>query len=157
MLFFTVHVVGSHNGFLLQDEASLTEARERMQANVAWIRDSFRVAKTGGYKAVVLAMHAQMPHGDDTDEGPFGPIIDELKLGGERFGGPVLLVHGDSHQFQVGRPFLVQRGEGEASLYTNITRVEVYGAPEIGAVQVSVDPDSVGVFGSTPLLVPTGS
>jgi len=40
-----------------------------------------------------------------------------------------------------------------ASLYTNITRLEVYGAPEIGAVQVSVDPDSVVVFGFTPLLV----
>jgi hypothetical protein len=153
VLFFTVHVVGSHNGFLLQDQAAVEEARERMQANVAWIRDSFRIARAGDYRAVVIAMHAQMLHGDDTADGPFGPIIEELKLGGERFAGQVLLVHGDSHQFQIGRPFLVQRGEGEMSLYTNITRLEVYGAPEIGAVAVSVDPDSVGVFGFTPLLV----
>ena len=156
-LFFTVHVVGSHNNFRPQDRPALIEANERMQANVAWMRDSFRVAREGGYKAVVMAMHAQMLHGDDTEDGPFGAIIEELKLGSERFGGQVLLVHGDSHQFQVGRPLLVQRGEGEPSLYTNITRLEVYGAPEIGAVQVSVDPDTVGVFGFTPLLVPAGS
>lgn len=153
VLFVTVHVVGSHNGFLLQDPAALAEAGERMTANVAWIRDSFRVAREGGYRAVVIAMHAQMLHGDDTEDGPFGPIIEELKLGSERFDGQVLVVHGDSHQFQVDRPFLVQRGEGESSLYTNITRLEVYGAPEIGAVEVSVDPDSVAVFGFTPLLV----
>ena len=38
VLFVTVHVVGSYNGFLLQDPAALAEAGERMQANVAWIR-----------------------------------------------------------------------------------------------------------------------
>jgi hypothetical protein len=153
VLFFTVHVVGSHNGYLVEDPVALTEASQRMNANVAWIRDSFRVAREGRYRAVVMAMHAQMLHGDDGAEGPFGPIIEELKLGSERFDGQVLLIHGDSHQFQVGRPFLVQRGEDQPSLYTNLTRLEVYGAPEIGAVKVSVDPDSVGVFGFTPLLV----
>jgi hypothetical protein len=153
VLFFTVHVVGSHNNFLPDDQAALIEANERTQANVAWIRDSFRIARAGGYRAIVMAMHAQMLSGDDSQEGPFGPIVEELKLGGERFAGQVLLVHGDSHKFQVGRPFLVQHGEGEPLSYANITRLEVYGAPEIGAVKVSVDPDSVGVFGFTPLLV----
>ena len=154
VLFVTVHVVGSHNNFLPENQAALLEANERMTANVAWLRDAFRIAREGGYRGIVVAMHAQMLHGDDTADGPYGAIIEELKLGSERFAGQVLLVHGDSHQFQVDRPFLVQRGEGDASLYTNLTRLEVYGAPEIGAVKVSVDPETVGVFGFTPLLVP---
>ncbi len=153
VLFFTVHVVGSHNNFRPEDQAALIEANQRTLANVAWIRDSFRIAREGGYRAIVMAMHAQMLYGDDSDEGPFGPIVRELKLGGERFAGQVLLVHGDSHRFQIGRPFLVQRGEDQPSLYANVTRLEVYGAPEIGAIKVSVDPDSIGVFGFTPLLV----
>jgi hypothetical protein len=153
VLFATVHVVGSHNNFSTTDATALAEAVARMQANIAWIRDSFRIARAGTYRAIVIAMHAEMFGADRTEDAAFEPIIDELRLGGERFGKPVLLVHGDSHQFTIDRPFLVQRGEGEPSLHTNITRLEVYGAPEIGAVQVSVDPDSVGVFGFTPLLV----
>jgi hypothetical protein len=155
VLFFTVHVVGSHNDYLPEDPAALREAEERTRANVAWIRDSFRVARQGDYRAVVVAMHAQMLDERDADGGPFGPIVAELKLAAERFGRQVLLVHGDSHTFHVDRPFLVKRGEGEPSLFTNFTRLEVYGAPEIGAVVVSVDPDSPGVFGFTPLLVAT--
>ncbi len=154
VLFVTVHVVGSHNNFLPQDQAALIEANERMRANVAWMRDSFRIARDGGYRAVVIAMHAQMLHGDDTDDGPFGPIVAELKIAGERFAGQILLVHGDSHTFRIDRPFLVTRGEGDPRQFANITRLEVYGAPEIGAVSVKVDPDSTGVFGFTPLLVP---
>jgi hypothetical protein len=151
VLFFTVHVVGSHNNFLPQDPAALSEANERMRANVAWMRDSFRIARDGGYRAVVLAMHAQMLHGDDTDDGPFGPIVAELKIAAERFAGQILLVHGDSHTFRIDRPFLVTRGEGDPRQFANITRLEVYGAPEIGAVSVRVDPDSIGIFGFTPL------
>jgi hypothetical protein len=153
ILFATVHIVGSHNNFITTDPNALAEAAARMQANVSWLRDSFRIARIGEYRAIVIAMHAEMFAEDHSEDSPFGPIVDELKLGAERFGRPVLLVHGDYHTFTVDRPLLVKRGESEPSLYTNITRLQVYGAPEIGAVLVSVDPDSVGVFGFTPLLV----
>lgn len=153
VLFATAHVVGSHNNFITTDAAALAEAAARLQANVAWLRDTFRIARAGDYHAVVVAMHAEMFAEDHSEDSPFGPVIEELRLGAERFGKPVLLIHGDSHAFTVDRPLLVKHGEGEPSQYTNFTRLEVYGAPEIGAVQVTVDPDSVGVFGFTPLLV----
>jgi hypothetical protein len=153
VLFATVHVVGSHNNFITTDPNALAEAAARMQANVSWLRDTFRVARTGNYRAVVIALHAEMFAEDHSEDSPFGPIIDELRLGAERFVRPVLLIHGDYHTFTVDRPFLVKKGEGEPSLYTNITRLQVYGAPEIAAVLVRVDPDSIGVFGFTPLLI----
>jgi hypothetical protein len=153
VLFATIHVVGSHNNFIPTDTNALVEASTRMQANVSWLRDSFRIARVGEYRALVIAMHAEMFAEDHAEDSAFGTIVDELRLGAERFGKPVLLVHGDYHTFTVDRPFLVKRGEGDLPLYANITRLQVFGAPEIGAVVVSVDPDSIGVFGFTPLLV----
>ncbi len=157
VLFVTLHVVGSYNNYQPQDPAALTEASERTAANVAWLRDSFRIARGGGYRAVVVALHAQMFFGDVSEQGPFGPIVTELKIAGSRYTAPILLIHGDSHTFQVDRPFLVTHGEGEPREFTNITRLEVYGAPEIGAVTVTVDPDSTGVWGFAPLLVPASA
>ncbi|WP_204303075.1 hypothetical protein, partial [Klebsiella pneumoniae] len=40
--FFSVHVVGSNNGFEAQDPAAASEFFARDRANVAWIESSFR-------------------------------------------------------------------------------------------------------------------
>ena len=63
----------------------------------------------------------------------------------------MLLVHGDFHEFEVDRPFLVSGGESAAPKYGNITRLHVYGAPEIKDVKVDVDTDTPWVFGFSPL------
>ena len=63
----------------------------------------------------------------------------------------MLLVRGDFHEFEVDRPFAVSQGEGTPPKYANITRLQVYGAPEIKAVQVSVEPDTPWVFSFSPL------
>ncbi len=154
-LFFTVHVVGSHNNFRPQDRAALIEANERMQANVAWMRDSFRVAREGGYKAVVVAMHAQMLHGDDTEDGPFGAIIDELKLGSERFGGQDVA---RARRFAPvpGGPAVPRaaRRRRTVALHEHHPARGIWRAGNRrGAGQRGSGP--VGVFGFTPLLVPT--
>jgi len=63
----------------------------------------------------------------------------------------VLPVHGDFHEFIVDRPFLVSQGEFAEPKYANITRLQVYGAPEIKAVQVTVDTETPWVFSFSPL------
>jgi hypothetical protein len=128
---FSIHIgdiwgAGSHNTFIPTDPRALAEAAARMQANAGWLRDSFRIARCGEYSALVIATHAEMFEADSSEDSPFGPILDEIRLGAGRFGKPVLLVHGDYHTFMVDRPFLVKRGEGEPSLFTNVTRLQVY-------------------------------
>ena len=154
VLFFSMNVAGSGNGYRYDDKNALLEAQARNAANVAWLRDSFRIARDNAYKGVVIAVHAEMfwdKSARESFRGPHGIILREIRLASERYGGPVLLVHGDSHEFVVDRPFIESQGELELPRYANITRLEVFGAAEVRAVRVSVDPDTPWLFGFEPL------
>ena len=160
--FATVHAPGSQNDFFINDPALAAEAAHRNQANIAWIQSAFADAKAANAKAVVIAMQTQLfveGEGDEEfgqpirggNEGAFYWIARAIRDYGAEFGKPVLLVHGDFHQFVVDKPFRVTTGEVTAPKYDNITRVEVFGAPDVRAVRVSVDTDTPWVFGFTPL------
>ena len=118
------------------------------------MRDSFRIARKRGIKAVVVALHAEMfnnKKAQDGMHGPHGMIVRELAIAGKRFGSPVLLIHDDSHEFIVDRPFIVANGVGTKLKNGNITRLAVFGSPEIRAVKVRVDPATPWVFEFAPL------
>ncbi len=79
----------------------------------------------------------------------FGPILDAIKRGAEGFSpGQVLLIHGDTHEFTIDRPLkLGQRRVAPGAFnYENVTRLEVFGPPELRAVEVTVEPDTPWVF-----------
>ena len=61
------------------------------------------------------------------------------------------MINGDYHEFVIDRPFAVSQGEVEKPKYRNITRLQVYGAPELKAVRVDVDPSTPWVFSFQPL------
>jgi hypothetical protein len=61
------------------------------------------------------------------------------------------MIHGDFHELIVDKPFRVTTGETTPPKYDNITRLQVYGAPDLRAVRVSVDTETPWVFGFTPL------
>lgn len=160
--FATVHVHGSQNGFFINDEALAREAIHRHRAAIAWLQSAFADAKAADAKAVVIAMHAQLFLDGQGDEefglpvrggrdGPYFYITRALRDLGAAFGRPVLLIHGDFHEFIVDKPFRVTTGETTPAKYDNITRLQVYGAPDIRAVRVSVDTATPWVFGFTPL------
>ena len=119
---------------------------ERDAANSAWLADSFRRAIDGDYAAVVVALHAEMFESEGNMLSPFAETIRQLRLGAARFEKPVLLINGDSHGFVLDRPLYEARGESGTPANANIWRLEVFGAPEIGAVEVSVDPADPTVF-----------
>lgn len=152
VLFLTAHVVGSQNHAFSSSRAALEEFYERNRANVAWIDDGFRLAREQGHAAVVIAIHAGMflPSGDSM-AGPFAETVASIRNGADRYGRPVLLIHGDFHRFVIDRPFLEYRGEEEPPAHANLVRLQVYGAPEIRAVEVRVEPDTPWVFGFRPL------
>jgi hypothetical protein len=160
--FATVHVPGSQNNFFINDAGTSGEAVQRNRAAIAWLESTFAKAKTSDAKAVVIAMHAQLFLSGDGDaefgqpvrgggDGPFFWLARALRDLGAEYGRPVLLIHGDFHQLVIDKPFRVSTGETSAPKYDNITRLQVYGAPDVRAVRIRVDTDSPWVFGFTPL------
>lgn len=162
VVFATVSVPGSQNGFVINDPRRAREAVDRNAANVAWLKDTFAQASQEGARAVVVALHAGMfldgPGGEFANhelrggpDGPFFWIALAIRDLAEAFGKPVLLINGDFHEFVVDRPFFVSQGETELPKYGNVMRLQVYGAPELRAVRVDVDTDTPWVFSFSPL------
>jgi hypothetical protein len=160
--FATVHVPGSQNDFYINDGNVASEAVHRHNAGIAWLQRTFAEATKENAAAVVIAMHAQLfldGDGDDEfglpvrggGEGPFYWVARAIRDFGTEFGKPVLLVHGDFHELIIDKPFRVVTGETTPAKYDNITRLQVYGAPDLKAVRVHVDTNTPWVFGFTPL------
>jgi hypothetical protein len=141
-VFATVHLVGSRNGldkFPGRTASDDAETARRTAAATAWLRSAFAYADSVDALGVVIGMHAapgfRAPVDDDYRQA-YEPFLETLEEEVERFGGPVLLVHGDDHEFVVDRP-LVRRTTGR--VLENFTRLEVFGSPAVGWVEVTVD------------------
>lgn len=139
-VFATVHMVGSGNATdqfegrtVLDDE----EVATRTQAALAWMEESFRIATANGLKGVVLAMHGDAGLERSPTAYPGYPaFVQRLEDLVKAFPGPVLLIHGDSHDLLMDHP-LRDRTTGQP--LRNFTRLETYGSPDIGWVRVVVD------------------
>lgn len=155
VLFLTAHIVGSRNGlagFDGRSERHDQEVARRTEAAVAWLGTQVARADTLGAAALVVAMHGNPfldPPG--TDPTGFEALLDALTTGARAFDGPVLLVHGDTHTFRVDQPLEGPDGE----VVSRVTRLETYGDPALGWVQVGVRPeapaDSVFTIAGRPL------
>lgn len=141
--FATVHVVGSENNV---DDAS--EFAGRDAANTAWISRAFAEATAAGSPAIVLALHADM-FGSDRRSAGFRATLAAIGAGARAFGGPVLMIHGDSHRFTVDQAMM-----DIAPDLDNVTRLQVFGDSEVHAVRILVDPSAPGIFSFQPIIVP---
>jgi Calcineurin-like phosphoesterase len=152
--FVTVHVVGSNNNLEPRDRRAANEFFDRDQANLAWLRDSFAKAGREGAKAVVVAMQADMFEFDfghfSKDEhlahSGFRNVAEALLREALAFARPVLLIYGDSHNFRVHTPFR-RRAPGLLAL-------EVFGADQMHAVEVTLDTNDPAVFSFRPVWNP---
>jgi len=157
IVFATVHLVGSHNGFDPfpgRTEADDEAARRRTAAATEWMREAFGEAKARGAVAVVLAWHANPAFEASTDDpyrASYEPFLSALEEEVERFGGPVLAVQGDEHVFVVDHP-LVRRTTG--ARLENFTRLQVPGSPRVGWVRVVVTPGATSPFAFEQHVVP---
>lgn len=156
-VFATVHLVGSRNGldvFPGRTASDDAETARRTAAATGWLRSAFAYADSVHALGVVIGMHAapgfRAPVGDDYRQA-YEPFLESLEEEVERFGGQVLLVHGDDHEFVVDQP-LVRRTTGQR--LENFTRMEVFGSPEVGWVEVTVDTAGAELFRFTPHRVP---
>ncbi len=154
VMFATVHVVGSNNNFEAGNLKTVAEFFDRDPANIAWIDDTFAKAKETGAKAVVLAWQADtqdiaQSEPDVPRASGFVNTIKAVERGSKAFGRPVLVISGDVHWLDIS-PFR----DTSRKPMKNVMRLQVMGDKEVHAVRVTVDPDSPGVFGYTPLIVP---
>lgn len=137
----TAHVVGSNNNRRPGHPAALAEHRARDVATAAWIRAGFAVARDTGSRALVLAFHADpftrgngLPNASNGSG--FMATLAALADGAAMFDGPVLVIHGDSHRYRFDRPFRDTAGRP----LPNVARLQVFGAPTVAAVAVTVSP-----------------
>ena len=163
-LFVSVHVVGTNNNHIADPDAEeeLTprgpddrraadaEYRARDEANGAWLHHSFEMAARDATPAVVVAIHADPgftiaagDRGRRRVDG-FDRFLAALAEEAKAYGKPVLLLHGDSHRFVHDQPLVDPGGQKVA----NVTRIETFGSPDVGWVEVELDP-----AGATPLRV----
>ena len=149
LLFVTVNLPGSKNArddFRGRTSAHDDASKRRTEAATTWLRESFAEAKTTGATAVVISFHAdplfEEPATDEYRQA-YEPFLTALEEEAEEFGRPVLVTHGDSHEFIVDHP-LIRRTTGHR--LDQLTRLEVPGSPSIGWVRVVTTPGATTTF-----------
>ena len=137
-VFATLHIVGSHNGTALFDgrtDAHDEEVRRRTDAAIQWLDHTFATARGDGASGVVLVAHGNVRLEGGGDDGPYRPFVAALERHVSEFTGPILFIHGDTHEQRVDQPLRDAFG----AVHGNFTRLETFGSPDIGWVRVVVD------------------
>ena len=138
IMFVGLNVPGSNNNFSRTQEADL-EYFERNEANLAWMKESFSLARAGEFKGIMIVIQAnpgfELPPTDPERTG-YNDLLKALKDETLAFGRPVVLVHGDSHYFHIDKPMLGSTSERRIE---NFTRVETFGSPDVHWIRGIVD------------------
>jgi hypothetical protein len=161
--FITLNLPGPNNMWLTNSAAARAlspdnaEFKARNAANLAWLAQHF--PKPGQAAGVVVAFQAnpdferarratlasrqnqQITFSDGRVDG-FADIRAALVSHSQAFAGPVLVVHGDTHQYRVDQPVKDDKGEPLA----NVTRLEVHGSPFTGWARVRFDASATPAF-----------
>jgi hypothetical protein len=146
-LFTTLHIVGSDNRFAPNNVDAEKEFRARDQANVAWIKETFRIATSQNLQTLVFAFQADVIRemsgtGALPDKTGYHASIERTLLPlAKEFKGSVLIVHGDSHKFEFDQAFLLG-----SQVLKNVYRLEVPGAKTTGAVSIKIEEENAMPF-----------
>ena len=144
-----VNIPGSNNNW--KNRGDNREFFERLKANAAWIATNFRSAREQNMRAVMLILQANPDfEGEEAAKQKNRPgfrdgfaefraqLVEEAKA----FGKPVVVVHGDTHAYQLNEPVK----DASGALVANITRLETPGSPLVGWVRAVVDANDPKVF-----------
>ena len=131
------------------------EFRARDQANIAWIKESFRVASEQNIETLVFAFQADVIRtmsrtGALAEKTGYHASIEQTLLPLARgFKGSILIVHGDSHTYEFDQAFLL-----DSQVLKNVFRLEVPGAKTTGAVNITIDEGRATPFSVKKIIVP---
>lgn len=151
--FGTVHIPGTNNGYSIDGRTPSAEFPVRNAANLDWVDAVFDAANSIQSIAVVLAFHADWFRPIDDEPNAFVEIDAKISDRALTFGKPVLLLHGDLHIFVIDRPYHRKAGGAWGTGY-NVLRLQPHGAPELKAVNVTIDPDAVDPFSFRTISIP---
>ena len=156
VLFVTLNVPGGGNNIGRPAQPN-PEFIERSAALRAWISAAFSRARAQKLEGVVLILQAN-PDLEAFSAGRasrgYRELLGQLLAESKAFAGEVLLVHGDSHVHRFDQPL---RDPASGKLQTNFTRLETWGSPFMGWVQVEVTPGAKPLFRVTPRMYAPGS
>jgi hypothetical protein len=142
LTFLGLNVPGPNNN--RDDDEAPGEYARRNDANLEWLREGFQRAETEESSALMVAFQAnpgfELPLEERTG---YSDLLAALEEETVAFGKPVVLVHGDTHTFQMDNP-MTSSTSGER--VENFTRVETFGSPEVGWVRAGVDTSLPEVF-----------
>ena len=148
--FATLHLVGTNNNLVPDSKNFNKEFFERDAANLAWLEEIFKNAKSNNSRGLVIFTQADMFNPDKGDSG-FKHILASLKKLTMAFQKPVLWVNGDSHKYIVDKPIVIDKTSKK--VLQNFTRLQVFGEQDIHAVKIIFDPASESLFTTEQLLI----
>lgn len=161
VMFVALNVVGSNNNLVITEkqcskksnrtkkdcDMATKEYKERNEANIKWLNESFEIAKKKQLSGIVIVSHANMYYPfnlvDDGYNKKFLPSLDQnngftdffntLVTQTHLFKGQVLLVMGDSHYFKIDKAM----NEKDGTATQNFTRVVVFGGNETSWIELT--------------------
>jgi len=143
--FVGLHVVGSGNNRGRSAEMD-REYAARNAANLAWLAESFALAREEAAAGVVVLFQAdprfELPPGSPARSG-FEATIAALEAAVRSYDRPVVLVHGDTHRFRIDHPL---RDPATGRALERFTRVVTFGSPHVRWVLGTVDPADPDLF-----------
>jgi hypothetical protein len=145
VVFATLNIPGSENN-VGYDSANDAEASCRDRANARWLEQA--VAEAAPREIAALVVLIQADPWETSKPQVYRAFLEQLVSSSRRLGKPVLFVHGDTHVYRADTPFTDALGQPLA----NPSRLETFGSPFVGWVEVTVDPDSPAVFRFQPHL-----
>ena len=144
-----INIPGSNNNW--KNRGDNNEFFQRLKANTAWISTNFRTAREKNMRAVMLIIQANPDfEGEEAAKQKtrpgfrdgFAEFKAQLNEEAKAFGKPVVIVHGDTHSYQLNQPLKDETG----ATVSNVTRLETPGSPFVGWVRTVVDANDPKVF-----------
>lgn len=133
VLFVGFNIPGDANNY------GQPEFAARNEANCAWLKESFALARKQNHRGIMLIIQAN-PHFDFAATNQvrrgFNQWLSLLEHETSAFDRPVVLVHGDSHYFRIDKPLLSARTKRRLQ---HFTRVETFGYPDVHWLRARVD------------------
>jgi hypothetical protein len=157
VVFVTLNIPGSNNdtlswaGTFANPIAQTQEVAERTSADFRWLETAFDKAKKEHARAMVIGIQADMWDpaaitATTNELSNYTPIVQKLADLVEDFGGPVLLLNGDSHVYGSDQP-LADPSSSTGSIHhtqsvPNLTRVTVQGSTTAPSewLRLTIDP-----------------
>jgi hypothetical protein len=147
VLFVGLNIPGSNNnlGRTAQMDA---EHMRRMAANFEWLDEAVKLAEQPDVAALVVMIQAN-PDFEGRWKRPagvpdgFASLRKVLLTHALWLKKPLLLVHGDTHSYQVDKPLVDPLTDKPVA---NFTRLEVDGSPSVGWARINVNPATPGLF-----------